>query len=793
MKRLFLFLTAIILLASVVSAQDTTLKLSGLKSKVTVRRDERSIPYIEANNEADLYFAQGYITAQDRLWQMDILRRTSRGELSEIFGKLAVEEDKRRRLYGFAKMSEQSATLLSAPARATLEAFASGVNAYIASCDEKTLPQEFRILKYQPRLWMPADSIVIGYLMAESLSSTWQADVMRGAFSDLGADKLQELFPEYSKIDTPVVGTDNVKARAAGKSVAQNTVKVSAEILAQASVSEELLTRSLERVGIHAEGLAASNNWVVSGKRTASGKPLLSNDPHLAPTVPGIWYLVHLTAPGMRVAGVSIPGVNGVIIGHNDRIAWGMTNLGPDVQDLYLEKFDPENPRRYQTPTGWKEAEVRREEIKVRKGALNPETESVNLDVTITRHGPIVLEKGAERYALKWTVFDPKLESITMFSKLNHARNWQDFSAALKTYAGATQNFVYADVAGHIGYYGAGYIPIRRSGDGSVPYDGTKDDGEWTGMIPFEKLPYVFDPPSGIIVTANARIVGKDYPYHLTHGWSAPYRQKRINDLLAAKNKITADDFRAVQGDVYAIGGTTFAREVVKAFGQSASDEKLKDTLKMFAAWDGKLTPDSKAALLIYELRDVFFNKLLVNQIGAEKAKQYRWTNRHSIIDRIVTEWPQAWLPKDFASWQAYLQSCNDDARAILTKKYGADESKWTWGQAIQVKFAHPLASAPMIGAPFKIAAFPQFGNGYTGGTGPTVNVGPTVSMRMIADPANWDNTQHGIPLGQSGDPKNPHYQDQLDDWRNVTPRVFPFSKEAVSKAAKTTVMLEPK
>ncbi len=481
---------------SAASSDTATLRLPGLRERVTVRRDERGIPYIEAANETDLYLAQGYVTASDRLWQMDVLRRTARGELAELVGKTVLEEDKRHRIYGFAKLSEQAAAKLPADKRAMLEAYAKGVNALIASRDEKTLPPEFRILKYQPRPWTPADTIIIGALMAETLSTTWQTDVMRAAFSDLPADRVKEVLPEFSPLDVPVIGSDQVKSKAVGGKVSKaaanndgNVVTVSNEIVRQAAMSEELMKRSLARVGLDAEGLAASNNWVVSGQRTASGKPLLANDPHLAASAPSIWYLMHLSAPGLRTAGVTIPGVSGVVIGHNERIAWGMTNLGPDVQDLYLEKFDPANARRYLTPAGWKEAEVRREEIKVRSNPLDPATETVTLDVTVTRHGPIILEKGSERYALRWTTLDPEAESVTTFYKLNHARDWKEYCDALKTYPGATQNFVYADVDGHIGYYGAGFIPMRKSGDGSVPYDGSKDDGEWTGYIPFDKLP----------------------------------------------------------------------------------------------------------------------------------------------------------------------------------------------------------------------------------------------------------------------------------------------------------------
>ncbi len=792
-----LFLAVLLSGASFSQSPANTLRVSGLKEKVTVQRDERGIPYIEANNDHDLYFAQGYVTASDRLWQMDVLRRTARGEMSEIFGKAVLDEDKRRRTYGFARLSQQAAANVTGEMKTLLAAYANGVNAYIASCDDKSLPIEFRILQYKPRPWLPADSLVLGYMMHESLTSSWQLDVMRAAFSDLPKAQYDQLFNEYSTMDTPVVGSDNVKAKA--KKAVASTIKISPDLLALATQDEQIKQRSLERIGLHAEDLAASNNWVVSGKRTATGKPLLSSDPHLALTVPPIWYLVNLSAPGVRVAGVSIPGIHCVIIGHNERIAWGMTNIGPDVQDLYKEKFDAANPTRYQTPSGWKDAEVRTEDIKVRTVPTKPDTETVKLAVTVTRHGPIVLEKNNERFALRWSALDPSMDLSSSFHKLNRARNWKEFCAALSTYAGAPQNHVYADVDGHIGYYGARYIPIRKSGDGSVPYDGSKDDGEWTGYIPFEKLPHLFDPPSGYIATANARIVGKDYPYFISHSWAGPYRQKRIHDLLKQNKKFTSEDFRAIQADDYAIGGKMFADAALKLFSGSQApasavnggSSTMSTTLTVLASWDGRANPESRGAVLVSEMRQAFINRVLASALGAERARQYRWGNRETFIDTLVMTWPKEWLPKEFASWKDLLMACESEAREKLTKQLGSDESKWTFGNAVQIKFNHPLASAPMVGAQFKLDSLPQRGTG-GGGLGATVNVGPSVSMRLIADPSNWDNTQHTIATGQSGDPKSPHYKDQVMDWYNVTPHVFPFTKSAVQKAAKQTVTLLP-
>ncbi|HVF27738.1 MAG TPA: penicillin acylase family protein [Pyrinomonadaceae bacterium] len=777
-------------------------KIDGLRARVTVRRDERGIPYIEAANESDLYFAQGYVTASDRLWQMDLLRRTARGELSEIFGKVALEEDKRRRTYGFAVVAE--ATIAHAPAevRDALEAYARGVNAFINSLTLETLPIEFRILKYQPRPWTISDSIVIGKNFAEALSNTWRLDLMREKFASLPADKRGVIFPIVSPRDVLVVGADRPRRRnSISRVVSQRASKqrlkfddASMRLMRALAEIETTIARSRSRIGVHAEDSAASNNWVVSGKRTASGKPLLADDPHLQPTAPSIWYMTHLSAPGLRVAGVATPGAPGIIIGHNERIAWGLTNLGPDVQDIYREKFDPQNSRRYQTPAGWRDAEVRREEIKVRKSPVSTETEIVSHEVTVTRHGPVIFEQEGARYALRWTALNPQVVDFEAFAKINRARNWNEFRQALKLYRGPTQNFVYADVDGNIGYYGAGQIPVRKSGDGSVPYDGATDAGEWKSFIPFGELPHIYNPASGIIVTANSRVVGESYPYHLTHVWAAPDRARRIYDLLAAKEKLTVDDFRAVQGDVHSLSAILFAREVVEVARAEKSkaksgDDKWQEMIQMFDGWDGNLEAESRAALLATEMRDVLQRRILAATLGEEMAKAYIWPNRATFINWVITERPRAWLPSEYNDYAALLRACLEEARLALAKRYGVDESKWMWGRAAQVRFQHPISAIPVIGQQFSIAPFPQRGGG---GSFATVNVGSGVSRRLIADPGKWDNTQHGITLGQSGDPSSIHWKDQLTDWRAVTPRAFPFSTAAVNAATKQTIVLAP-
>lgn len=772
-------------------AKVTKLQMPGIRGNVTIRRDGRGIPFIEAENEEDLYFAQGYAAATDRLWQMELLRRTGRGELAEIFGSSVLNEDKQRRNLGFAVVSEQMVSRLSSSSRAVLEAYARGVNALIESLSEKSLPLEFRLLQFRPRPWRPADSLVIGKVFTESLTTTWQRDLMREELAGLPRERKDALMPRVSPLDVVMVGSDNVQQRPLALSSPVNLPRRRAtEVEADGSLSQisNELRRSLERVGIYAEEIAASNNWVVSGKRTVTGKPLLANDPHLSPSAPSIWYMAHLSAPTLRVAGVTVAGVPGIIIGHNDRIAWGITNVEADVQDLYIEKFDKADPLRYLTPAGWREAEVRREEIKVRKNLDDPATETVEYNVTVTRHGPIIYERGGIRYALAWPAVDQVSIELEAYYALNRAGNWQEFRDALSRYTGFPLNYVYADVEGHIGYWAAGRYPIRKTGEGTLPYDGATDAGDWTGYVPFEDTPHVYDPPSGIIVTANNRIVGQDYPHYITHDWAAPYRARRIYDLLSAKAKLSIDDFRAIQADTYSMPDAIFTAEAVK-LGRplAANSPEWREIVAAFDGWDAMMSSDSRVMPLSKLMRDAFQRRVLIGTLGEGTTRRYAWANSGTFFDRIITTRPREWLPKEYDSYETLLVACYKDAQESLTKRLGAERSDWTWGRLVQVRFRHPLANAPLDGEEFVIPPIPQNGGAST------VNRAGHVSMRYIADLSNWDNTQQGLPLGQSGDPGSPHWKDQLADWQAVTPRAFVFSKKAVTGAAKETLLLVPK
>ncbi len=777
MHRISIFvLVALTVFQTAAFGQQTAdkMQLPGLKSDVTVRKDARGISYIEAANDDDLYFAQGYITAGDRLWQMDLMRRLARGETAEIFGERTLDEDKRWRRFGFAQIADDSLQYLSPTLRNALDSYAKGVNAYIASLDDKTMPVEFRILQYKPREWRAADTVVIGKILADALSTTWRNDLMRLQMQQLPADKLTDLTNVVTPYDVVLFGKD-AKGRIASVDERAKPEQVNDAIIAEADRDSLLRTSSLERVGLYAEELAASNNWVISGKLTADGKALLANDPHLAPTAPGIWYLVSIKSPTVNAAGVTFPGVPGVVLGHNEHIAWGATNVGPDVQDLYDEKFNADGT--VQRPNGPEKVAKRVEKIGFRSNMMKTELTTVDFEVTTTSNGPVILEEGGKKYALRWTALDPKNNEFEAFFGLNRAKDWKGFTDSLKSYGGSTQNFVYADTKGNIGWYAAGRIPIRRQGDGSLPYDASKTDGDWTGFIPFEELPHLYNPPSGKIITANQRIVANTYRYsQMNRDSAAPWRAQSITRKLSKTKGFTMDDMRDAQLDASNIPNKLLADAVVNAGTASA------DTNTLLRGWDGLMKPDSRAALLANDLRACVANKI------ADSNKPIpAYIIRERILERAIREDLSRWLPAGYRSYAEVYKACDADVIADHTKRFGADQSKWTWSRVWTSRLSHPLAAAPFIGGQFATPTVP------IDGSGQSPNVGSFVSMRLIASPGNWDATRHAIPLGNSGNPASPHFKDQFDAFKSGTPAILPFSKQAIEEATVKTLVLLPK
>ena len=757
------------------AAPASTMSLSGLKASVTIRRDARSIPYIHASTDADMYFAQGYATASDRLWQMDLFRRRARGETAEVFGRAALDSDKLWRRYGFSAIADESMKYLSPDSRAILESYSAGVNAYLATLTPETLPSEFRILQYRPGPWNPTDTIVIGKILADALSTTWPQDMTAAsARQKLSPEKLADVLRIEQPDDVVLFGSDKVREKPAKAGLAL------VDRMPMMSSAVDDLTRmrrkSLEEIGLYIEGLAASNNWVISGKLTKDGRALLANDPHLPAMAPGIWYLTHLSSPSGKVAGVTFPGVPGIVLGHNEHYSWGATNLGPDVQDLYLETFNAEG--KYRTPDGWQSPTVRREVIKVRKDLLKPGSDDATFEVTETRNGVVFLEEGDKKYSLKWTARDPRNSELDAFFAIDRGRNWKDFTDALRQYGGAAQNFVFADSKGSIGWYAAGRIPIRRNGDGSLPYDGASNDGDWVGMIPFDELPHLFDPPSGLIVTANQRVVGTDYRYQqVSRAIAPPWRARRILDRLKDRKSLTIADAFDVQQDIYNIPFTQLSKYIV------ASGAASPETIAALRQWDGMMRAESAAAPLVNEIVSCTTGK-----ISEANGQLPAYVIRDRVLFNAVEKGTTIWLPPDTKDLATLVRSCDATARAVLSdpKRLGPDAEAWRWDKYVAARFSHPLAAAPLIGTRFVVQA-----DGISG-SGQTPNVGPNVSMRHVSSPGNWDETIFAIPLGESGDPASPYFKDQLTAWKAGTPQKFPFSEKGIAAATVSVLRLEP-
>lgn len=768
------------------SDQTKTLKFNELKSEVSIRRDNRSVPYIEAKNDSDLYFAQGFTTASDRLWQMDLLRRTARGELAEIFGKTVLEEDKKYRLYGFANWAETALLNCSPAYRVALESYTNGVNAYLQTMSAEDLPPEFRVLGYQPHQWSVTDSLVVSRLFAVALGETWYDDAFKASISDIASDKLEKMFTSVSPFDVILIGKD--KSAAENRSIAKKSILISRKAKIEFDEIKQTAQKSLIRVGLGSRQLAISNAWAVSGKRTISGKPLIANDPHLFPSAPSIWYLTYLSAPSHTVAGAATPGIPGIIIGRNSEIAWGITNLRADTQDLVLVKFTDELHDNYRSADSVLKVEKRLEKIKVRKSFTSPETEEIPVSTSRTKFGPIFLEEKNESYALSWAVLGEKSIDSEAFFYINRAKTYQQWRDALERYKGQPQSFVYADSTGNIAYQAAGTIPLREKGDGTLPFASNELKNGFTGTAKFSDLPSLLNPKSGIIVSANNRMVGTDYPVLLSKMWIPPYRAKRIFDLLDTNEKMSAEKFRTIQADTFSNADVLFISEVKKAVKISNDVNLQKEISLIFDNYEPVSSADSKQIALSYTMRNAFAERILTSMLGAERAKEADWTAKSAFLDYLLLKKPKEFLPKEFSSYEQLLIACYADAVKKLEKDLGANRDLWTWGKLGNYKFYHPLGSVPFVGRQFAFDPKPQF----AGGSGGTVNAGDEVSMRMIVDLNDPNSILQSLATGQSGNPKSVFYKDQIDNWEKVRLGNLFFDSRVVKQNSSLSMRLVP-
>lgn len=798
LKRLYLFILIVLLLTMVGSGLwlrwrtraslpilDGQILAPELSARVEVLRDARGVPHIRAQSIDDALFAQGYVTAQDRLWQMDLSRRKAEGELSEVFGDRTLRLDIESRTLGLPRVAERALADLLPDERRHLESYTRGVNAFIEGHRDR-LPLEFFMIRYQPRPWREVDSMAVALNLATELSQTWTTDLMREHIAaKLGKELFSDVFPDHSALDVPVA---DVPPRASGGARTR-----SPELLIHAfdsgdcrwSIADCRLSQSkivdpqLSMAG------AGSNNWVVNGSHTKTGKPLLANDPHLSHSVPSVWYMIHLEALDLNVSGVSLPGLPLVVIGHNQRIAWGMTNTAPDVQDLYSESFNLSDPNKYLHNGVWVDAEVRDEVIKVHN------QRDLRLTVKTTRHGPVISHEGNRDLALQWTALQPHAVRFP-FLKIDRAQNWPQFTDALRDFTGPMQNFVYADVDGNIGFYAAGWVPIRASDDGTFPSIGSTDDHDWTGYIPFESLPHAYNPPGGIIATANGRVVPDDYPYFITHNWDASFRTARIFQLLESKNSLTVPDMLRIQTDIHTLQDEWLAKQLLAAsHTRPPASADAQYALTLLANWEGEARADSAATLVSEVTRHALLDRIVQPKLG-DDLSGYRWPMSTIFLQNVLEHQWTRWLPPGDADFNATLMASLEDAVQRIPALVGSRRhDAWQWGKTIPLTFQHRLSNnIPLFGRFLNIGPVPQAGTGSTvKQTTPTL--GP--SMRMVVDFSNFDASVENITMGESGEFLSPYYKDQFDAWYNG--RSFPmlFSDAAVESGTTHLLVLEPR
>jgi penicillin amidase len=784
---------------------DGTIVVNGLHSEVSVERDRWGVPHIRAGSAEDMVEAQGYVMAQDRLWQMDLLRRAARGQLSEIFGPAVLSVDKKFRTLGFGPAAEREAAAATGEPRAIVEAYARGVNRFIEQ-HQNQLPLEFSLLKYKPQPWTPADTLVIGGYMYQTLTDQWENKLDRATVIErVGLDRAKDLFSPEAAMDHFIVGDPADKKDGSQHAHSgdddddddddmDSDDVIKAQYLKPGSTSEDEIPPGITSMlwppvrdflsGTNREirRSLGSNNWVVSGKHTATGKPLLANDTHLELSIPSIWYQVHLTAPGWNVEGFTFPGAPLVVIGHNDRIAWGFTNNGADVQDLYIETFNPSAPDEYRVNGEWKKAQTRDEVIHV-KGQPDE-----HFAVVSTRHGPIVHRDANKGYALRWTATEPGALSNS-YNWLGAAQNLDEFRKAIKRSWGPAQNAVYADVAGNIGYVMSAKIPTRKKGHGEVPVPGDTDDYEWTGYIPFDQLPQALNPESGLIVTANARVTGPDYKPYLTDRWEEPYRTARIFDLLQGRHDLRPEDMLKVQNDTYSYPHM-FLAEQLSAAAKIAppKDSRTQHLIQQLKDWNGIANADSVEVSFLQAVRRSLLEMILQPYLGND-TDLYEWRNM-AFLQKVLTSRPAKWLPPSYKNYDELLTASADRAVSKLAAQTKSQRPKdWTWKRFNSLQMLHPMGQTGILKLLFSISDKPQSGTVYSVRAA-SKRHGP--SERFVANPANWDDSILLITSGESGQLGSSHYTDQFSSWYEGKSIVLPFSDAAEKITRKHTLTLKP-
>ncbi|WP_010096419.1 penicillin acylase family protein [Ornithinibacillus scapharcae] len=720
-----------------------TIEIPGLQDEVIVTTDEHGVPHIQASNDHDLYMAQGYMQAQNRIFQMELSRRQASGTLSEVVGESTINQDKYFRTLGLRRAAEKSYQIYSDESKQILQWFADGVNTYINQAKESnSLPIEFTLIGSEPAEWTPIDSLTIGKFMAFDLGGHWERQAFNYyVLNEFNEEKAYELFPVYPETKPTIIQED--------------------EIVDVASSFEK---------AVIPHPFNGSNNWVVSGEKTQSGMPLLADDPHLGLATPSIWMQMHLQTDELNVSGVIFAGVPGIILGHNDYIAWGVTNTGPDVQQLYLEKQNPDNPNEYLFDEEWEEATIIEEPIKVKDG------ETIDYQVVETRHGPIVSEFAENSgkntvMSLRWTALDATTE-LEAILEMNQAKNWKEFEKGLEKFLVPAQNFVFASKDGTIAYKANGKIPIyENSEDALIPLPGWDPTYILNEYIPFDELPKVVNPKKGYIATANNKVAGNEYPYHISNVWAQPYRYERIAEVLEANDTLTKEDMMALQMDQTNLQ----AREFVPMFLDMLKDSKLSkyeaQALSLLTEWDYVDNVDAVQPLIFHHwinsIEDILYNEL---PDGVMDLFNSRGQTTDELLRKAASGEGSIWVDEN-GGLESVLHVSLQQTIEKLTESYGEDMDTWKWGDYHQVQFHHPLSAVHPVLAYF-------FNNGDpvpVGGSNVTPmaaafetetgEVDHGASWRFVIDMEDPTTGYHIVGPGQEGHFRSDWYHNQIDDW----------------------------
>ena len=680
-----------------------------VRAAVRIVRGERGVAHVEAGSLDDLFFGQGFATAQDRMWQMDLLRRVAYGEISEVVGRAALELDTVARKFRIRRLAEELTRTLPAADRAPLAAYARGVNHWMERHRDR-LPPEFRLLRYEPRPWRVEDSIAIYLQLHRTLTSTWERELEKLRMREGGdAAKVDYLFP----------------------------LRTGGEIF------------------------AGSNAWAISGAWTATGKPILASDPHLEWSLPSIWHEADVQAPGVHAAGVAVVGLPGIAIGHNEEIAWGITSLEFDEQDLYREKIDLRTGQ-YLYRGQIQQARREPEFIAVRG------EKTVEMINWVTVHGPIVAGAPGGAFALRWSAAQ---ESLTFPAlELDRAHNWEEFRAAVRRHPGPGFNYIYADRKGNIGHQVGGRLPRRTHNDGDIPADGAAGEAEWEGTIPFDDLPNEYNPASGIVISSNQNPFPEKFAYRIAGHFSPPYRQRQIDARLHSRKGWKASDMLSIQTDVYSASMQFCAQQAVAAVERlKAANPPAGEAAEMLKNWDGQMARQAPAAFLTSLLYQQI-RRRVVERAGPKEGGAYTAEMAPAVVERLLRERPKDWFP----DYDRMLADAFSDAVEEGIRMQGKTLKNWNYGLYNQFSLEHPVArNVPWLGSYFGIGTVPMSGSSTTVKQ-TTRRLGP--SMRFVADLSDWDNSLLNLVTGNSGHRLTFHYKDQWKAYYAGTSFPLPFS-----------------